>query len=269
MLIAGMLSTLPALAINSLISPIIINMFGLSITDEYSLGYGMILFLSAPIGEELSKACAVLFLARFIDSPKRGFQIGFSVGLGFALLENMIYILGALYIGEGAAISFVFTAILRAIGSIPGHATWTGITGYAIGCYVINKRWNKMSVGVFDKSKTNLESQWILFNKKSGQPMISSKSEIGITSIPKWLSAGQDKMITITDKPVKAILIATICHSLWNGSLWLTSVILQDSSLLIQIIANIVTIITLIVLLWVILRRLIPYALEEGNITTE
>ena len=269
MLIAGMLSTLPALAINSLISPIIINMFGLSITNEYSLGYGMILFLSAPIGEELSKACAVLFLARFIDSPKRGFQIGFSVGLGFALLENMIYILGAIFTGEGAAISFVFTAILRAIGSIPGHATWTGITGYAIGCYVINNRSNKMSLGVFDKSKSNLESQWILFNKKSGQPMISSKSEIGIKSIPKWLSAGQDKMITMTDKPVKAILIAIICHALWNGSLWLTSVILQDSSLLIQIIANIVTIITLIVLLWVILRRLIPYALEEGNITTE
>ena len=116
MLIAGMLSTLPALLINSLVSPIIINLLGLSVTDEYSLGFGMILFLSAPIGEEISKALAVLCLARFIDSSKRGFQIGFSVGLGFALLENMTYILNSLLTGEGAAISFVFTAILRAIG---------------------------------------------------------------------------------------------------------------------------------------------------------
>ena len=138
MLIAGMLSTLPALLINSLISPILINLLGLSVTDEYSLGYGMILFLSAPIGEEISKAFAVLFLARFIDSPKRGFQIGFSVGLGFALLENMIYILSSIFAGEGAAISFIFTAVLRAIGSIPGHATWTAISGYAIGQYVLS-----------------------------------------------------------------------------------------------------------------------------------
>ena len=56
--------------------------------------------------------------------------------------------------GEGAAISFVFTAVLRAIGSIPGHATWTAISGYAIGKYVINKRWHIRSLGVFDKSKT-------------------------------------------------------------------------------------------------------------------
>jgi hypothetical protein len=105
-----------------------------------------------------------------------------------------------------------------------------------------------------------------LYDKKSGQPMISSKSEIGQKSIPKWLSAGQEKMITMTKQPVKAILIAIICHSLWNGSLWITSVILQDSSLMIQIIASIATIIILIVLLWIILRRLIPYALEEGNI---
>ena len=126
-----------------------------------------------------------------------------------------------------------------------------------------------MSLGVFDKAKSNLESQWILYNKKSGQPMISSKSEIGPKSIPKWLSAGQEKMITMSDKPVKAIFIAIVCHSLWNGSLWFTSVILQDSSLLIQLVANIVTIITLIVLLWIILRRLIPYALDEVNITAE
>ena len=99
--------------------------------------------------------------------------------------------------------------------------------------------------------------------------MISSKSEIGPKSIPKWLSAGQEKMVTITDKPVKAILIAIICHSLWNGSLWFASVILQNSSLLIQIMANLVIIMTLIVLLWIILRRLIPYALEEGNIIAE
>ena len=59
MLIAGMLSTFPALVINSLISPIIITFLGISMDGVESLGYGMILFLSAPIGEELSKALAI------------------------------------------------------------------------------------------------------------------------------------------------------------------------------------------------------------------
>ena len=263
MLIAGMLSTLPALIINSFISPILIDFAGLSITDEYGLGYGMILFLSAPIGEELSKACAVLFLAKFIDSPKRGFQIGFSVGLGFALLENMIYILSSLFTGEGAAISFVFTSALRAIGSIPGHATWTGITGYAIGCFVLKNRWDKRGLGIFDKSKNQNESQWILFDSKSGQPMISSKSQTGIKELPSWLSSGKEKMWTMTDKPIKALLIAIAGHSSWNGSLWLTGVILQDSSIAVQLIGQLFTIVVLVVALWVILRRLIPFALLE------
>ena len=266
MLIAGMLSTLPALLINSLISPILINFLGLSVTDEYSLGYGMILFLSAPIGEEISKAIAVLFLARFIDSPKRGFQIGFSVGLGFALLENMIYILGSIFAGEAAAISFVFTAVLRAIGSIPGHATWTAISGYAIGHYVISKRWQKRSLGIFDKSKTQQDSQWILFDAKSGQPMISSKTERVIPILPKWLSAGSNKTIKITSNPFKAVGIAIMLHAMWNGSLWTISVILQDTSTVILVLANLLTIIILIILLWTILRRLVPFAISENDV---
>jgi len=264
MLVAGMLSTLPALLINSLISPIIINFFGLSISDEYSLGYGMILFLSAPIGEEISKALAVLFLARFIDSPKRGFQIGFAVGLGFALLENMIYILSSILAGEGAAITFIFTAVLRAIGSIPGHATWTAISGYAIGKYVISRRWHIRSLGIFDKSKSQRESQWILFDGKSGQPIISSKTEKK-SALPKWLSAGQEKIVPITSNPIKAVMIAILLHSAWNGSLWLSSVLLQDYGVGIQLLANLTIIVVLIVILWALLRRLIPFAIAEDG----
>lgn len=268
MLIAGMLSTLPALLINSLISPIIINLLGLSITNEYSIGYGMILFLSAPIGEEISKALAVLLLARFIDSPKRGFQIGFSVGLGFALLENMLYILNSLLTGEGAAISFVFTAVLRAIGSIPGHATWTAISGFAIGKYVVQRGWNERALGIFDKSKAQLDSQWILFDGKSGQPIISSKTK-KIPNLPRWLSAGQEKMIKITNNPVKAVGIAIIFHAVWNGSLWCISLLMQDSPIIWQVVVNMLTIFLLIGVLWIILRRLIPFAILDDLATNQ
>ena len=266
MLIAGMLSTFPALVINSLISPIIINFLGISMNGVESLGFGMILFLSAPIGEELSKALAVLFLSRFIDSAKRGFQIGFSVGLGFALLENMSYILGALFSGEGAAISFVFTTVLRAIGSIPGHATWTAISGFAIGHHVSkNKRSKSLIDDGYEMVKPiRQESQWVLLDKKSGQ-LISSSNITTQPVLPKWLSAGKEKEIQLTRSPAKAIFIAIFSHAIWNGTLWLSGIVLIDSPAYIQIIVNLILIITLIVILWIILRRLIPYAIDDRN----
>ena len=266
MLIAGMLSTFPALVINSLISPIIITFLGISMDGVESLGYGMILFLSAPIGEELSKALAILFLSRFIDSGKRGFQIGFSVGLGFALLENMSYILGALLSGENTALSFILTTVLRAIGSIPGHATWTAISGFAIGHYISKNNHSKSLIdGIYEKKKiTKQESQWALFDNKTGE-LISSSSIKPQTVLPKWLSAGKDKEIKITKSPTLAIFIAIFCHAIWNGTLWISGRIFYDSPIAIKFVIDLGLVTTLIVILWFILRRLIPYAVDDRN----
>jgi RsiW-degrading membrane proteinase PrsW (M82 family) len=228
-----------------------------------SLGYGMILFLSAPIGEEISKALAILFLSRFIDSPKRGFQIGFSVGLGFALLENMSYILSSLFVGEGAAISFVITTVLRAIGSIPGHATWTAITGFAIGHYVTDKKRQQDIInGVQYSNKKDLESQWILFDKKTGNPISSSSVNIK-PELPKWLSAGEKNAIKMTKSPINALFIAILCHAIWNGTLWLSGRLLIDKSLFLVFIVEMVLVVILIITLWTILRRLIPFAIND------
>ena len=266
MLIAGMLSTFPALVINSLISPIIITFLGISMDGVESLGYGMILFLSAPIGEELSKALAILFLSRFIDSGKRGFQIGFSVGLGFALLENMSYILGALLSGENTALSFILTTVLRAIGSIPGHATWTAISGFAIGHHICKNNHSKSLIdGIYEKKKiTKQESQWALFDNKTGE-LISSSSIKPQTVLPKWLSAGKDKEIKITKSPTLAIFIAIFCHAIWNGTLWISGRIFYDSPIAIKFVIDLGLVTTLIVILWFILRRLIPYAVDDRN----
>ena len=266
MLIAGMLSTFPALVINSLISPIIITFLGISMDGAESLGYGMILFLSAPIGEELSKALAILFLSRFIDSGKRGFQIGFSVGLGFALLENMSYILGALLSGENTALSFIITTVLRAIGSIPGHATWTAISGFAIGHHISKNNHSKSLIdGIYEKKKiTKQESQWALFDNKTGE-LISSSSIKPQTVLPKWLSAGKDKEIKITKSPTLAIFIAIFCHAIWNGTLWISGRIFYDSPIAIKFVIDLGLVTTLIVILWFILRRLIPYAVDDRN----
>ena len=85
--------------------------------------------------------------------------------------------------------------------------------------------------------------------------------------LPKWLSAGQNKMFKITDKPIKAVGIAILFHAIWNGSLWTISVALQDTSIGIQIFANLFITFILIALLWTILRRLVPFAVLEKSTT--
>ena len=83
--------------------------------------------------------------------------------------------------------------------------------------------------------------------------------------MPKWLSAGKDKEIKITKSPTLAIFIAIFCHAIWNGTLWISGRIFIDSPILIKIVIDLVLVTTLIVILWFILRRLIPYAVDDRN----
>ena len=117
MLIAGMLSTFPALLINSILFPsMLYEIVGMNPNVDSLLVQNLTIVVSAPVGEELCKLIAILCLWKLIDSPRRGFQIGFTVGLGFAMLENLQYILVNLLTDQYAAFSYSFTAILRGVG---------------------------------------------------------------------------------------------------------------------------------------------------------
>ncbi len=124
-LMAGMASAFPAFLFNSLIFPEVVPFNGESWAFELSL-----LAIGAPFCEEIFKALAVALFLPTIKGPKHGFQIGFTVGLGFALIENFQYIGGSVF---GGPISASLTILVRGIGSIPGHAIWTAIAGTAIG----------------------------------------------------------------------------------------------------------------------------------------
>jgi len=131
-LMAGMASAFPAFIFNSLVAPEIVPF------EQQSQGFEFILLAFwAPIFEEIFKAMAVAIFFPFILGPKHGFQVGFTVGLGFALIENFQYI-GLSVFGGPASASF--TILVRGIGSIPGHAIWTAISGTAIGWLASDKQ---------------------------------------------------------------------------------------------------------------------------------
>ena len=134
-MIAGMASALPALIVNSFIFPSLLP-GGLSQSTEFALTAT----ISAPIGEEIFKFLAICLFLPSIRNARKGFQIGFTVGLGFALIENLTYIIES---GMGGALTLTLTTLMRGIGSIPGHGLWTGISGFGLGYFAQTTEANK------------------------------------------------------------------------------------------------------------------------------
>ncbi len=265
MLIAGMVSTIPAILINSFLSPILLNGIGIESVDPMSIGFGMILFLSAPIGEEICKAAAILVLARFIDSPRRGFQIGFTVGLGFALLENSLYVMTAFFEGEASAISFAFTSILRGIGSIPAHGLWTGISGYAIGWYLTTRRVPFQNPGytvATESIEPKADQAWMLMDNK-GQIIQQSATQFSEPIyIPRWMCSSREEAFPLPKNPLLGVGLAILFHAFWNGSAWLIGILSEDSNIALQFVLVFGWLILLILALWQITRRILPTALS-------
>ena len=88
----------------------------------------------APLTEEGIKAVALLllllFLRREIDSPVDGLIYGGVVGFGFAAVENVFYLFGAL--SEGGLGSVFGLAFLRAGVFGLNHAMYTAFTGLGV-----------------------------------------------------------------------------------------------------------------------------------------
>lgn len=252
MLIAGMLSTFPAIIINSFITPGAVLLLSGGQASS-TLVENITIIISAPVGEELCKALAVFSLAGMIDSKKRGFQVGFTVGLGFALLENLQYILFSLFAGEVMVFSYGLTSVIRGIGSIPGHAMWTACSGYAIGHILEQRRqpnqipdvkqWNLVNPRDHSRGNNIPNTQQFI-----SQSMFSKTSDLKLpTSLPVMLG------------------IAMFGHAFWNGSSVLMSNVSRGFNPLVGLIAELVWIVILIGLLWTVGRFVIAAAMEEDN----
>ena len=92
----------------------------------------------APLTEEGIKAVALvlllLFLRREIDSPVDGLIYGGLVGFGFAAVENVFYLFGAL--SEGGIGSVFGLAFLRAGVFGLNHAMYTAFTGLGVALFL-------------------------------------------------------------------------------------------------------------------------------------
>ncbi|MCK5684553.1 PrsW family intramembrane metalloprotease [bacterium] len=101
-----------------------------------------LLVLVAPVIEEYGKYLVVKKFAYTNDEfnePMDGIIYASAAALGFASIENLGYIYGTysttnIISSTGTAATAAITiAVLRALLSVPGHAIWSSMWGYALG----------------------------------------------------------------------------------------------------------------------------------------
>ncbi len=117
--IYGCLCTIPAVLVGLVIQQIIPVRGGLQ-------AVAVTAFLQAGLAEEAAKLIVLLgysLRSHQITDPMDGLVYGATASLGFATLENV------LYVADGG----VGTAIMRAILSVPAHAFFGAVMGYYVG----------------------------------------------------------------------------------------------------------------------------------------
>lgn len=126
----GMASIVPVmLAGDFLVVEVALPVHAMLADDQALLRAAADAFLLAAIPEELVKfAVLLLFCMRFsaFDEPMDGLVYGMTASLGFAALENVLYLARA---GE----DWVDVAILRALLSVPSHGLDGAIMGFFAG----------------------------------------------------------------------------------------------------------------------------------------
>lgn len=130
--ILGVVSTLPAFFIQTIVTDLLKSLF----VYQSILYVACFSFVAIGIGEEGSKYLMLRYYAyrqKAFDEPLDGIIYGVMVSMGFATLENILYVSRSGY----------ETAIVRMFLSVPAHACFGVIMGYYIG------------LAKFDKNKAN------------------------------------------------------------------------------------------------------------------
>ena len=123
----------------ALIMQIVLDVPLMAIQGSSQLTYELIgASVVAPLTEEGVKALALVLLlvlfGREIDSPLDGLIYGGMVGFGFAAVENVFYLFGALT--EGGVGEVLGLALLRAGIFGLNHAMYTGFTGLGVALFL-------------------------------------------------------------------------------------------------------------------------------------
>ncbi|HJM44972.1 MAG TPA: PrsW family glutamic-type intramembrane protease, partial [Candidatus Poseidoniaceae archaeon] len=166
-------------------------------------------------------------------------------------LENLQYIALS---WTGGPLSFTLTSLIRAIGSIPGHALWTGLTGIGFAWYLLR---NNNQHNDLEEENTIKENKWQLIDSKTNEIL---ETTIENKNDSREIENHENLFIIKKDEEVSSstnnlpnnlsfgLILAIIGHSFWNGSSFLVDYMSRTitSNIIISTIASILWIMILI-----------------------
>ena len=138
--IFGALSVIPAIVFEMLLS----NNIGVGLDPEYT--YQGASFKSFVVAAGVEEACKILVVYWIVwrrpefDERMDGIVYASRAGLGFALVENVMYLMFVAPTVDAQ----IQMWILRAVLAVPGHAMWTGM----IGAMAARRRFDKQGLGL-------------------------------------------------------------------------------------------------------------------------
>ena len=171
----GMFSTLPASLLNDIGARIVdVNQDALLGKGNFGTPELILVSIIAPFVEELLKPVGLLLIIKRLKTPYEGVLYGVACGMGFAIIENMLYELFILlWYGSDA---WTINAFVRGIGSTVLHAVGPAAIGFAIAYsnqmgksmnkylfyayifgFVMHAAWNAFATLPFLKSGQNWE----------------------------------------------------------------------------------------------------------------
>ncbi|MFI5172752.1 MAG: PrsW family intramembrane metalloprotease [Chitinophagales bacterium] len=130
--LAGCFSILPAIILEGALPAFIPNSSGSSL-----ISVAIYTFVIIAASEEFSKYIFLRYYAYkrpSFNEPYDGIIYAVMVGMGFATIENLLYVYGA-----DAGRAAWGTAGIRAITAIPAHASFAAVMGYYVGLAKFNK----------------------------------------------------------------------------------------------------------------------------------
>tara|TARA_B100000676_G_C17827427_1_gene705978 strand:+ start:55 stop:894 length:840 start_codon:yes stop_codon:yes gene_type:complete len=127
----GMFSTLPSSLLNDLGSRMVdVNQNALLGKGDFGTPELILVSVIAPFVEELLKPVGLIFILKRLKTPYEGVLYGVACGMGFAIIENMLYELFILlWYGSDA---WTLNAFVRGIGSTVLHAVGPAAIGFAV-----------------------------------------------------------------------------------------------------------------------------------------
>lgn len=131
--LGGAIVTLAAAAV-SIIFQIPPRDFGDFLPFDATVQGAVVAIIVAPVLEEGAKALAMFLMRRRLVEVENGIVYGASVGLGFAMVENVLYFYGA--VNAGGAEGLALMAIARAFSTTVMHMATGALIGYGMALYL-------------------------------------------------------------------------------------------------------------------------------------